>query len=35
MAAEAAVVDMIRQGVDKGLWQYKKEEKAATSPTTN
>ena len=34
MATEAAVVDMIKQGVDKGLWQYKKEEKpAAADPT--
>lgn len=35
MAAEAAVVDMIKQGVSKGLWQYKKEEKPAAAQTTN
>jgi hypothetical protein len=35
MASEAAVVDMIRQGVAKGLWQYqKKEEKAPAATST-
>ena len=35
MAAEAAVVDMIKQGVDKGLWQYKQEEKAPAAASTS
>ena len=33
IAAEAAVMDMIKQGVEKGLWQYKKEEKPAATTT--
>jgi len=34
MASEAAVVDMIKQGLGKGLWQYKKKEDSAAGNQT-